>query len=1004
MGNRKYYWQSCLIWIIYILGSNILLCQNNIVPIHEFPHQIYKVSDGLSQSQVTCVYQDTYGFIWAGTKEGINRFDGIRFENYKTNSLYPDDYISDITEDASGNIWIAGQGGVYKFDGLNFENLLPKSLRGEVEPNRIFVLSNKEVRFLSADNQLYFLDDKSCLNIKIKFPQLEGQIIERAEIYNTDNLLLITHGGDNFAQGWRLEDTTLVRFDLGTHSAKPSTWLYNHNGERLFVKIQNIIYTFENNQLIVYKTLGKLFTKYRFIIRGKDIILYQRYERFSVHRISGEETTNYGLDLNLVWEVIQDRSGRLWIGTENGLVKIKSEAFINYPEHRGMVKGVWTIVEDDKEQVWFGSYGNGLCVLEDNQYTYLDSLTDNDQFYMGGLKRDNGDLLFPVSDNVLKYNVQRKGFQRLLKNNSRAVLSLFEDVESDRIYIGSKGLYVYNAQSEVSLYSDPDGLDMNKLKYITAINKDTTGTFWLGSHTGMAKFDGKKFQSYYSGEGKDFEGGIISIFKDFKDNLWFGSHSGLFHYNYNSDIPHSIEDNLLDKSIYFINSIDSSFLTFGTIDDLILLDLKKYYNGELVLHRIGKEKGFDAKDCGQNGSCVTRNGDIWITSAEMVVKMIPEKLELEKHEAQLFITSIASKTDNMEKYEYQYFSFKDDSLLLIKAENNIKINFITVNHSSPTSLKYQVKLDGKDDHWAKEDFGNHHLYKEYTNLKTGKYTFKVRVFLDAELLDEKIVDILILPSHFTQENWFVILVRIIVFFVLSGLILLIFKLYSHTRKQKELKKKLLSNENELLKIKYKAVVNQVDAHFMFNAMSAIGGLIAMGKTVKARSYIDTIAYLLRVVIYDDNGKVTRTLGEEVKFVKSYLEMERLRLSDIFEYSLFIDKNVDLNVFVPKMIIQTFANNAVKHGMENLTEEGKIQINVSQSGNIVNIKVSDNGDGFIEKDLPKNINSGGKGIYLIKKILGWLDDESLVQSSVDFNKREPNGMEVSIQIPTNYRYI
>jgi len=167
-------------------------------------------------------------------------------------------------------------------------------------------------------------------------------------------------------------------------------------------------------------------------------------------------------------------------------------------------------------------------------------------------------------------------------------------------------------------------------------------------------------------------------------------------------------------------------------------------------------------------------------------------------------------------------------------------------------------------------------------------------------------------------------------------------------------------------------LKKVNPHFTFNVLDSIAGLIAAGESNKARRFIGKFGKLFRQVLIDD-GKLTWTLEEELEFVKDYLELEGLRFNDNFEYSIKVSDAVKLTSYVPKLIIQSFVNNAIKYAVEpKKNDDGRILIFVDQKNNILTLKIEDNGSGIYSSELKKDNNGIKKGIVMAKDTISLLN--------------------------------
>ena len=149
--------------------------------------------------------------------------------------------------------------------------------------------------------------------------------------------------------------------------------------------------------------------------------------------------------------------------------------------------------------------------------------------------------------------------------------------------------------------------------------------------------------------------------------------------------------------------------------------------------------------------------------------------------------------------------------------------------------------------------------------------------------------------------------------------------------------------NELSWLQMNSVIRQFDPHFTFNLIASAGSLIMRGKKETAYDYIVKLSGLLRAMLSDGTIMV-RPLGSEIDFVKKYCELQEMRFKERLACKFFIDENINVYRLIPKMTIQTFVENSIKHGIENRMEGGEVTVRISEINDSLEITVSDNGVG------------------------------------------------------------
>lgn len=206
--------------------------------------------------------------------------------------------------------------------------------------------------------------------------------------------------------------------------------------------------------------------------------------------------------------------------------------------------------------------------------------------------------------------------------------------------------------------------------------------------------------------------------------------------------------------------------------------------------------------------------------------------------------------------------------------------------------------------------------------------------------------------------------RYLIYFSFYWLILGFIMIIRYTHKvQYEKKIKL---ENEMASLQLKSIKNQIDPHFMLNVLNNISSVFITGQKDIALQYYDKFTYLIKQVLTRTN-ELRVTLTDELKFIENYLEIEKLRFSNNFCYSISIEGNVNPNVFIPRMLIFTFVENAVKHGLFHSKLDRILNIYVSEDEIALKVKIEDNGIGRKNASL-KFTKGTEKGLSIVNQII------------------------------------
>jgi hypothetical protein len=174
-----------------------------------------------------------------------------------------------------------------------------------------------------------------------------------------------------------------------------------------------------------------------------------------------------------------------------------------------------------------------------------------------------------------------------------------------------------------------------------------------------------------------------------------------------------------------------------------------------------------------------------------------------------------------------------------------------------------------------------------------------------------------------------------------------------------------SMQRQLSELQIRSLKNQADPHFIFNTLNSISSVIYKEDKDAAYDYLNDFSRLIRNVILHAD-QIQSTLGNELNFTRDYLKLEKLRFKDMFQYEINIEKNINLEQKVPRMILQIYIENAIKHGIMHLKTTGQLNIEVMKMKNYVKLIVDDNGIGR-ENSKKFNSLSTGRGLKIMNEV-------------------------------------
>ncbi|MEO6548960.1 MAG: two-component regulator propeller domain-containing protein [Ferruginibacter sp.] len=563
---------------------------------------------GLSQSNVISIFQDSHGFMWFGTRDGLNKYDGYKFTVYKydaanENSL-SHNTIQSIAEDIDGNLWLGTWGGgLNKFDwkkekithyrnDINNSNTISRDYITKIlldskgnlwigtEGGGLNLFDKKNNRFIHFVNNK---DDQASLS-----DNRVSDIIEDA----SHNLWVATSEG-----GLNIFDTRSKIFRRLQHDKGDPASLSSNNCLALFIDGKNNMW------------VGT---------RGGGLNLYNKEKNSFIHFRPNENNSN-SIPSNDIRAINEDPGGNLWIGTENlglSIFNYRTGIFSNYLQDDANNNSlnnntIYSIFRDDKGDMWTGTFTGGINMVsaDANKFAHFrhnsnkNSLNNNTVL---AIFEDSKENLWIGTDGggVNLFN-KTKGDFTAYKNNQRNtnslcgnnVLSIFEDSYKD-LWIGTwgKGVSVFNKDKNTYRHfnydpANPKGLSSPN---VWNISEDADKNIWLGTYGGgLCRYDRKSetFIRYVNDTaGATSLGGnfINIIYSDKKGNLWVGTNgAGLKRLNkdkksFTTFSKKGGKNSISNDDIYCITEDLEGNLWFGTGLGLNRLDantgqIKKYY-------------------------------------------------------------------------------------------------------------------------------------------------------------------------------------------------------------------------------------------------------------------------------------------------------------------------------------------------------------------------------------------------------------------------------------------
>ncbi len=956
--------------------------------------QFYKIEkytelDGLISSAINTIYQDNRGYLWIGTENGLSQFNGYEFKNYTNRNGLNNNFIKSIYQDSKNNIWIGTNEGLNKINPAAIDKDQIESVFQGVIVTSIIEFEN-EIYF-GSNVGLHKIVNKDSFQL-IDLPRIRSLVI-------SDNKLFAGASGGLFE----------CQLDMGLVK---NVWSDEDPG---FSFVRTVLE--ESDSTFLIGTMKGLIEWNR--SKSADAIL------MNVDRIS---------------HLIRDSNNRIWVASENGLARIDHRDILTSFKESEFNKSCSYILEDQEKNIWVAGI-DGLMKYSEYPFQRLDFsenlesngistilYTNKNEIWYGG---SEGDIWIEHENGSLENFDKIKSY-----SDNKPINELFEDSKGN-IWISTllKGVFIWDGQ-KLESFNDPKGL----LRFFTFdIEEASDETFWFGGARGLVNYKNDKFR-YYTFKNADQTPFVTDIHIDSRDRVWLALNSGIgiikgdniyrisaFEGKSCSQISSDSQGNLyaattdfglikfayendsvMHKNGYNLESgLSNNRISSVHIDqnDIIWLGtdfgINKINNkDEIEIFKV-KENLLRSK-CYLNSIAETENNMIFGTYDGTI--SIPKVLKkTEAKSPNTFITAVSILNDDYDtslvKSDSSYFNLPVNLELPYNA-NFISFSFEGLSFNSSEDLEYQYRLEGLENDFSEASKERNFTY---ANLDKGKYTFQVRSRRPNDKWSENLATFTFkIRPPFWEKWWF----RILMISLFFGLLFMIVNNRIQNVRKEEKEKSDLNRK--MAEFRLTALRAQMNPHFIFNALYSIQHFITINEKEAAINYLAKFASLIRLIL-ENSGKNEILVSEEVKMLDLYLDLEKLRFDNKFQYKIEVDQAIhEEDTAIPYLLIQPFVENAVIHGVGYKKDNGLISIKFlpTEDEDLLLCVVEDNGVGREEAEKlkkPSPIKSQSLGLKVNKERLEILNPNKIKDTSVKIvdlknDNSEPCGTRVEITIP------
>ncbi|HEY0031097.1 MAG TPA: two-component regulator propeller domain-containing protein [Bacteroidia bacterium] len=944
----------------------------------------YTIEDGLSSSEVYQVKQDSKGYIWFATGNGVSRFNGYEFENFSMSNGLPDNTVFEIFEDPFERIWFVPiscklsyyyKGEIHVF---KYNDALQKLIKNPLKTS-----------FCVTKNGTVFLG------------------ISHDGIYEISSNGIITHHFDKPGS------------ENGLNVIQPDgvNFIYSNNS---FIDLYTLKFETEKwkGMMKLPANMGAMPASGRIqLLKNKSVLLSYFDQLYIIKGLNDFSVETFPGRINCFYE---DSDGDIWVGIYlGGIYHISNSDFKNKKNYLKDIS-VNGILQDKEGAFWFATEGNAVYYSPSKYVMTFDKFAGLSDSRANCLASDGTDMFVGLQNGCIHkissqvnavYNCNNEG------ESSNGVSALFYDDFKKQLWV--------SANLHPGIVANEKFSAKGIQRIFSRMLLDSEKKYWFACSNGVYKLaeDQKMLPALPNGEKINRTNAIIEFKKNF---FYIGAMDGLWSYdavngtcNYLGSKDPLLKNRILDLAL----TPDSSLLIATKGAGLLIYDQVNVYQINVAkglcgdnVYRISSQGAvmWAATNRGLNRISISTNkpltyavtgyttsdglasnevndvsilnGKVWVATNKGLSVFDPNHAVSREVSLPVYITNVFindKDTALSDQYELAY------------DQNNIKIRFLALGYKNAGKLKYRYKMLGLDDEWKYTSSRE----IQFTTLPANKYSFILSVYNSSgEWSIGKIKASFLINTPFWQKWWF----YIISLLLLSYLALQIFKY--RIRKAHREDEKNLALYKMLMNLKLKALRAQMNPHFTFNVMNSIQHFIINKDEESANRYLSKFSKLIRSILNNSENN-TVPIAEEIKVLKLYLDLESMRFEQRFEYEIDVDPSIDTAaVEIPSMLIQPYIENAVKHGVLPSGKPGEIKVKIEKQGALLKCTVKDNGIGRVMAS-QKKANDAHKsfGTAITQErlaVINELYNSSLSEKIIDLYDEHGNatGTLVEIYIP------
>lgn len=952
----------------------------------------YQVEDGLSNNAVVCSLQDSKGFMWFGTRDGLNRFDGYTFKVFRHNvqdsTGLGHNSIQSLHEDKNGKIWAGTDFGIFIYDPVTEQF-------SHFPYNKEAPIIN--IRSDEAGNIWYTADYRTL----VRYNLTTGAIhyFDRLGLSSVDAVAITSKGiwiGSGTGELKLLDPETgsTIAYDVFSASAPTrskaiSTLLWDERKGRLWIgtakqgikllfpKTSNYrdVITDKDGQEIFVRDIKQINNDQYWFATESGVFIYSD-KQGAFTQLKKQEYNRWSLSDNADYTICQDKEGGVWVGSWFGGVSYYHEQHTFFEKffpmgNENSLSGsaVREICEDYKGNLWIGTENGGLNKLSANTIEHFKPTGKSDA--LSGLNIHGllavGDTLwvgtFHQGLNLMHISTGRvfkHYYANVAKNglNSNFIYTMLRTRAGEVLIATDRGIYQYLFDKKAfKLVSEfPEYI------FYTSLFEDSEGTIWVGTWRDGLYFYNPKTKKkgvyYYDQQDENTlpSNRITHIMETSNHEIWAATEEGIGRLNRKQDrferlhFQHTADEQSVLVCAFLEDNHRNVWIS--TSSGLILYNLTTGYTQKFTI-----ANGLLSDQFNYNAAYKASDGMLYFGTVKGLIRFQPEHLKEKLLVPRVYITGFQVYGKELKINEKKSPLKKSinftDTLILNYNQSSFSIDFAALSYISPGMTEYTYKMEGLDPNWTYLQT-NRKAY--FTELPPGKYTFKVSTINSKgkRMGKEAVLFIHILPpfwaSGFAYLLYFVLLLCAIYFVVRAY--------HRRVKEKNRIKLEQIAHRKEEETYKAKIDFFTQVAHEIRTPLTLIKG--PMEKIIKQIDQVPMAKKNLLIMEKNTNRLLELSSQlldfrktEEKGFQLSYQRIDLVRfLQELInrmkpaasEKQIKIKANLPKESFIVHIdfetldkIMNNLLNNALKYAA------GKIMVNLIADNKTFKVEVASDGD-------------------------------------------------------------